>query len=201
MISNPDIKNDTKSIEINRQLIHLLDDLLQAGNWEESLLLRTVNKQIHQLREKAEKLLQEATSIEHDQHYQAQEKAGFVKVFISLYQTDGNNLEKWHLTLKALSEYSISRPVYFSEEHVNMLIRSKADIYREAYVVVLVKPVDIIHLAADKTAKDRFGNELVTLKVSAIKLENIVEFVHGRNRYEYESEGLVLKDQLMVEVL
>lgn len=185
---------ENKSIEVNKKLIDLLDGLLSACDWESSLFLKNASKRFIALRAEAERLLQEATGANAAQHTVKEiTKAGHRKIFISVYQTEGNNLQKWFATMKSLAEYSISRPVYAEEAHVQALIRSKADPEREGYVVLFVKEDDIIQLPPSRVATDRLGNELLSLKVGAVKRENIIEFVHAQQHYEMDEMGLRLR--------
>lgn len=186
---------DNKDIEINRKMIAMLDKLLAAGKWDESLFLRNISKKFRELRQEAEQLLIERTGFGTiATHVVPKEKPGHVKVFISLYQTEGNNLQKWHRTLRLLTDHSVSRPVYQNEEEVKAMIRAKADVLREGYVSLFVKEQDIMQLPPNKVATDKLGHELMTLKAHAVKPENILEFIHNQKRYHVEEQGLVLKD-------
>ncbi|QLH41365.1 MAG: Dot/Icm secretion system protein IcmQ [Coxiellaceae bacterium] len=184
---------------MNQKLVQVLDNLLATGNWETSLFLRTTAKQIQQLRAEAQQLLTEVMTMTgtHKQSIDAADRPGHVKLYISLYQADGNNLQKWQTTLKALADYSVGRPIYKQEEHVKANIRAKNDMTREGYVVVWVSETDIIKLSNSQTATDRFGNPLITLKMGAVRLENILEFVHCQQRYQVYEGNLVLSEDLV----
>lgn len=185
------------SIEINRQLIDVLDELLVKGNWEASLFLRAAGKQIRELRDQAYQLLIDVTGeITTQKNNNVLEKADHIKVYISLYQNEGNNLTKWYQMIKALTEHSVSRPVYREEEQAKVIIRSKADVQPEGYVAAFIKENDILQMPFGKTAVDRFGNELLSLRPGAIKLENIIEFVHCQQSYLLQDGGLVLKHKI-----
>lgn len=182
------------NIEVNRKLVDVLDELLTAGNWEASLFLKAAGKQIRSLRDRAQQLLIEVTNeTVAEQNNKVLEKADHIKVCVSLYQNDGNNLAKWYQAVKALTEHSVSRPVYRDEEHVKTMIRSKADAQPEGYVVAFIKESDVLRMPFGKTSLDRFGNELLCLRPNAIKLENIIEFVHCQQSYSLQENGLVLK--------
>jgi intracellular multiplication protein IcmQ len=188
------------SIEVNRQLVDVLDELLVAGNWEASLFLRAAGKQIHELRDRANQLLIEVTGdIATQKNNAALEKADHIKAYVSLYQNEGTNLTKWYQMIKALTEHSVSRPVYRQEEQVKTLIRSKADAQHEGFVVAFIKESDVLQMPFGKTAVDRFGNELLTLRPGAVKLENIIEFVHNQQSYLLQENGLVLKHNVNVQ--
>ena len=183
-----------KCIDINKRLVTVLDDLLAAGNWEASLFLKATAKQVKELRDRANQLLLEVAGISNIvSAQQTQERVGQIKVFISVYQTEHNNLGKWHQTLKALTEYSVSRPVYRDEEHVKQMIRAKENILREAYAVAYVKETDVIALPSGRVARDRWNNELLTLKPGAVRTTDIIEFAHAEKCYYFAEKELVLK--------
>lgn len=183
-----------KSIEVNRKLIAVLERLLKQGQWEASLFLKATSKQINELRQRAEQLLVETIGNAAALNKDDADKQGYKKVYISVYQAEGNNLQKWQQTLKALTEHSISRPIYDDEKQVQAILRNKIDPVREGYVSVYVKEGDII--TAGKASTDRIGNELLTLKVGAVKPENIIEFVHYQKSYYFKDEELVFKQEL-----
>lgn len=187
--------SDNTTIEVNKKLIAMLDGLLGGCNWESSLFLKTASKKFLALRMEAEQLLLASTAPDVTQKAVMQVKEGHAKVFISMYQMEGNNLQKWYVTLKSLDEYSISRPVYREEEHIRAMVRAKPDAQREAYVAIFVKNENIINLPPGRIATDKLGNELLTLKTGAVKLDNIIEFVHGEQRYQINETGLVLKTE------
>ncbi|GAG15177.1 unnamed protein product, partial [marine sediment metagenome] len=119
--------------------------------------------------------------------------AGYIKVYISLYQAQGSNLAIWQNMLKSLAQYSVTRPVYADEAHIRELVRSKPDPDKQAYAVVAIKEDDIMHLT--KPAVDQFGHELLTLKEGAVQLDNIIEFVHANQKhYLFRNNILILKD-------
>lgn len=188
--------NDT-TVEINQKLISILDKLLSACDWESTLFLRTASKRFRALRDEAQQLLIETTgtALQAQSKLTEFEKAGHIKVFVSIYQAEGSNLQKWHSTLKALTTYSIGRPVYREEEHIKTAIRAKTDAQREAYVSVFVKEDEIINLPTSHAATDKLGHELIGLKMGAVKAENIIEFVHCQKRYHFSDTSLIYKNE------
>lgn len=184
-----------RNIEINKKLIAVLDELLGVGDWQASLFLRTAGKQIQNLREQAQKLLAEVAGgiVAPRIGQETKAKDGYIRVYISLYQAEGNDNQKWYRTLKSLADYSLSRPVYLEEQQVRAMIRTKENTHKEAYVAVFIQEKDIIHLPGGRMATDRLGHELLTLKAGAVKTENIIEFVHDDKHYVLGEKGLVIK--------
>lgn len=191
-------KSNEKHIAINRDLITLLDELLASDDWQASLFLRNAGKRFAQLRDQANGLLQKMTgaSISNLDRHVVLEKAGYCKVYVSLYQAEGSNLQKWHHLLKTLTEYSIGRPVYRDEACIQKMIRAKEQVQREAYVSVWIKQEDILELSGARVAMDRLDQEILTLKANAIKPENIIAFIHCQKAYQVHEQGLVHKAEL-----
>jgi len=187
-----------KYIDINTKLLDAFDKLLASGDWEASLYLKATKKRILKLREQTEALLKEAQVIqaggsEEQEGVGKKLAAGQRKVYISLYQAEPDNLSKWKNILKSLPMLSISRPIYAEETHVHSMIRNKDAPQKEAYAVLLVDESDIIHAYHGKALADKLGNELLTLKQRAVRLDHIIEFVHGAKHYLYKGNELILQ--------
>ncbi len=182
--------------EITDQVAKLLKDLLATGNWEASLFLRTAYKKIYELYEEALSLsaqLGKNTTPEFEKVHQERLNQGLVLVYISIYQSDPLNLSKWETTLKSIREYSITRPVYGQQDHVEEAIRSKPGAINEGFVTVYIKKEDIIPPYAGKKVEDRWGHELLTLRDGSLLPSNILEFVHQGKKYEFKNGKLSLK--------
>jgi Dot/Icm secretion system protein IcmQ len=179
---------------LNEQLTQILRDLLAVGDWEASLFLRTAYKKLEYLYKQAATLLEldsnDLQFQEEQNHLKARQ--GYIKVFISIYQSDPHNLVKWENTLKNIREYSINRPIYRFEEYVQAMIRSKGS-FNEGYVVIFIQPTDIIPPYIGKVIQDRWGHELLTIRDNSLLSGNISEFVHESRRYEFRDGKLILR--------
>ncbi len=176
------------------ELVTILDELLDSNDWDTSLLLRTTKKHLVALREEAKQIadkLNDNVDAKLDQQVKTALKPDYIKIYISIYQAEGANLQAWQKMLKALANYSITRPVYENEERVREVIRAKPDMQRHAYAVVAIPQNSIIHL--EKPSLDQFSHELLALKEGAVQLQNIIEFVHANaKRYVFRNDTLVL---------
>lgn len=182
--------------EITDKVAELLKDLLATGNWEASLFLRTAYKKIYELYEEALFLsaqLGKSTAPEFEKIHQEKLNQGLVLVYISLYQSDPLNLTKWENTLKSIREYTITRPVYAQQDHVEEAIRSKQGAINEGFVTVYIKKEDIIPAYVGKKVEDRWGHELLTIRDGSLLPSNILEFVHQGKKYEFKNGKLSLK--------
>lgn len=188
----------TEYKKINEKLINILNDLLSTGDWQASLFLRTAQKKIESIYQQAvalsEEFDRENTRSASDEHA-VRTRQGYIKIYVSLYQSDPHNLVKWENTLRSIKEYSINRPIYRFEEHIQEMIRAKHGSSNEGYVVIYVEPTDIIPAYAGKIIQDRFGHELLTLRDNSLQPKNIIEFVHQGRRYFYKESKLLLKSE------
>ena len=175
-----------KVFELSEQLRDILDTILAPGDWQSSLFLKAASTKLKVLREKSDELFKSgnvtaevATSKDTSRKAAA---PGYVQVFILLYQVDGANLQGWYRTIKTLTEYNVTRPVYKEEDHAKEFIRSKtAGIDRNGYAVVNVKDSNFTEVGQQM---DQFNHPLFALKQAAVELQNVVEFVHG-NKMRY----------------
>lgn len=186
--------------EIGQRLVVILDGLLKTGNWENSLFLRASANRLRQLKDEAQRLAQSGASAQGVRLQDAKDKifaAGYIQVYVYLYQVDGSSLRNWQSAIKSLMEHSSSRPAYKTEEHVQEFIRSKTDLERHGYVVVNIKESDVYKLGS--TPMDPLGHPLLTLKDDAIKLENIYRFIHANKKtYIVQEQQLIYETDIKI---
>jgi len=188
-------KDENRDVELGKKLIKSLNKLLKKGDWTSSLFLRTARRRLAALRDEAQKLIDQAhakTTAEKESVAKKELPQGYIRAYIYLYQSQGSNLKLWEDMLKSLAKYSVTRPVYIEETHIREIIRSSTDIDRHAYAVVAIKEEDILKLG--KPSVDRHGHELLTLRETAVKIENILEFVHAnKTHYNFVNNKLIPK--------
>ena len=183
----------TEYTDIKNTVINALDKAIAEGDWEASLFFRNIGKKLQQVRDNFVRELAEEEKAEQVEEISAipQAKVGYQKIYISLYQAQDDNVERWQQSVKALAEYNISRPVYGEEGHMMTLIRAKTDRKREAYVVAQVPEDCVLPPYPGLPTEDKFGHALLSIKERSIRLENILEFVHGEARYHIIDGKLV----------
>jgi Dot/Icm secretion system protein IcmQ len=187
-----DKSKESPEIDIGAKLVKILDEALTTGEWD-TLFLRNVKKRLEGLRTEAGSLLKADKNIGmHAAPPSAQHNADeYIKIYILLYQLDSNNLQSWTSLIKTLREYNVNRPTYLDEQYIQELVRSKRDAEKYGYVTVNIKKTNIYQF--DKQMVDSFGHEIIALKEKAIKLENIIEFVHAnKRRYAFKDNKLFL---------
>lgn len=173
-------------------IIGAVDAIVNEQDWDQSLFLRNALKPLKQLREEAIQLKNEATMNVGDQQIALRPlEDDEMLVYISIFQSAGDNLRKWELQLSSIRSHLLGRPVYEQEENVEKVLRQKLVKTSEAYITVVVKKADIQSFAYQAERVDRLGNPLLTLKNSAVKPENIFEFVHQGKRYFFRNGKLI----------
>lgn len=177
--------------EVNKELLDLLNKLLQTPEWETSQFLKTSSKPIIEMRDKLRALVEQESAPALAALRRRIPTEGHIKVFVSLYQADGDNLSKWQQILRNISEYSVTRPIYAQESEVQALLRSKKDNKPEAYAVVYVAEADV--QPSTPGSSDQQGHELLTLRSGSLHANRIYEFVHRGNRYDWFEDALHLK--------
>ncbi|HVV69305.1 MAG TPA: Dot/Icm secretion system protein IcmQ [Gammaproteobacteria bacterium] len=180
--------------EARDRLVNALDKAINEGQWEGSLFFRNILKRLHEIREY---VVVELDDPEQDTEVNAElvnainkQEQGYQKVYIAIYQAQGDRLAGWTNAVSKLCDYYISRPVYQKEDHVREMIFAKRS-RNDAYVAIWVRQEDI--LGTNKT-QDRWGHELLILKEGSVKVENIIEFVHDNYRYSLMGNKLVLNN-------
>lgn len=190
---------------LSKKLKSALEGLLATGDWSSSPFLQTNAVKIRDLIAKADELshigelatnmttaVAGRSDIMADKSKNTME--GYSQVFILLYQVDGANLQSWQRNIWTLVDNIAARPVYKVEGDVNEFVRSKegAVVERYGYVVVNVKNEDFYQI---EPQLDPLGHKMFALKEDAIKLANIVFFVHAnKNRYVLRDKELVLQN-------
>lgn len=184
-------RNDESYIALCREILKSLNQVLDAGNWDESLFLRNSVKPLKQLRERVLHILKTVTGEEADAKDAL--PAGTQFVYVSLFQSKGHDLRQWEMQLRSLHRYMSGRPAYAREEDIESLIRSKISPEGDAYVILAV-PLDAIReVEYMPTRLDRQGRELVSLKEGAVTPDQIIEFVHVKKRYRFINGKLIEK--------
>lgn len=186
-----DIHDRSDYIALAKSVVAAVDEILKSQDYEESLFLRNTVKPLKAIREQAFSLLKQIDEQETSSRTIPTLEADMEPVYVLLFQSDGQNMQKWEQLLRGLSRYALGRPVYQAEADARKVIRTKMTDGQEAYVKVAV-PKSLLEASERLSPRqDRFGNVLVTLPVGAIKSDTILEFVHGKKRYHFDKGELI----------
>lgn len=183
-----------------RDVLRVLDDTIEQGPWNKSTFLGAVGKKLKDIRFGFKNRLrfldpsfEEAiTSVKIESPIAAPptKTDNQIEAFVSLYNADGGNLEKWEKILYALGRQIVTRPVYGTEKEIRAVMRAKAFVRNDAYAAFYVDKEDIIPPRDGKPPVDRLGNVLLILKDTALKNENITRFCHESGSYLFKNNTL-----------
>lgn len=178
------------------EITQALEDALKQGHWQQGLFFRTIGDKLEKYREK----FHDSAMLWHARVVEANEKddgskpagAAMKRVYVSLYQAGGQNLNNWQYMLSHLAEHTMGRPAYGERDHIEAFIRSRPVPSNEAYLVADVLEKDIVSgMGKGGERTDNEGRPMLSLNKGAVKLENIEEFVHATGRFEITGGALV----------
>lgn len=179
-------------------LLKSVEQAVKEGPWEKSIFLRATGKKLKDFHDKLRNILKtqekQTLSSIHSQlakHASNAATGGQTEVFVSLYNSDGQNMQRWQRLLLTISSQAVSRPVYANQHDVEELIRAKPNKINEGYASVSVPNDYILTNKNNNQPKDRLGNDLVVTKDGSIKTENINYFMHDFTRYTIKNNQLV----------
>lgn len=183
-----------EELETALEIIAAFDDAILKGPWEHNLFFKGIGKSLRELREKfiRDAGLEELFATENKEQIEEKSSEDYTEVYVSLYQAEGANLNKWQIVVNSLAGYNVNRPIYQNEDDIQKAIRNKTFRQNDAYVAVKVRKEDIMPPITDKPPTDRNGYPLLTLREGAIKTENITRFSHMNGDYDFRN-GVLTK--------
>ncbi len=152
---------------------------------------RFVQERLQKLLEHLEKNLAEANLKKEDKTKSATNSQDLL-VYVYLFNAHGLDVRSWlrMLIAKRFYEYSVNRPIYLEEAHVESFVKHKANKVQHGYLVVAVNKSDLIQ---SDTAKDSLGQPLVKIKEGALHFEKLISFVHNGQSYLVNEDGEMIK--------
>lgn len=187
-----------------RNLLHALDKTIETGPWDKSVFLGAIGKKLKDVRYDFKNRLtfldpefDESESEESDNQAISNKTLEMptltdsqTTAYVSLYNANGSNIQKWEKILETLEKQIVSRPVYGSEAEIRNVMRAKINRTNEAYALFFLNKSDIITPKDNKPVLDRLGNTLLILKDMALKLDNVLRFYHESGVYLFKNNTL-----------
>jgi len=187
-----DTLSETDKTALLKAIIEAVDHVLTAGDWDSSLFLRNIVKPLKNIKAEAEAELQTHSGAGTAADIAvAPLSSSEVEVYISLFQSDGYNMNKWEMQLRSLERYIVGRPVYQHQADVEKRIRLKAGTVNEAYIAVAILKSEILTDTVSTLQKDPHGHPLLSLKETALKTGRIISFTHQNIHYRFVSGKLI----------
>lgn len=171
------------------------DDALQDESWDQSLFLRGIRKKLQEIYDEFKQAIQPSDTSNTKTGFRQAAKTAEdrIKVYISLYNGNGNSVRQWEQLLHNIAHQVINRPVLKTEKDVRELIRSKAIKQNEGYVEVEIPKTSIIAPPGGVPLHDSFGHELLSIKEGSVIPKTIIRFVHSSGVYMFMDNKLILQ--------
>lgn len=186
---------DNLTDEQSEAILKALNEAIETGPWDKSSFLKVIGKNLNEIRENFLNQLGtlSKSQLRAESHLanRIALRSGQQEVFVSLYSSDGQNIQSWERIVANLPRQMISRPIYADEEDVKAIIKIKENKNNEAYVAIYINQHDILPIGADKSSFDKLGKALMSLKDKTLSLDNISRFVHHSGVYRYDRGRLI----------
>ena len=181
--------------KLTLRLLKALDTAIAEGSWDGGLFFQAAGKKLRDIRDRIKQELDidigsdtsaPATAVTTVMKY-----SGLIDVYVSLYCSEGNNIQRWETILTTISRQAITRPIYKKEKDVREVISAKESKSNDAYIIAYVNENSITKTLSGRPLLDRYGHELLVLKENSIIVDNIAKFIHTSGEYTYEKGRLV----------
>lgn len=186
---------DRLSEEQKEMVLKALNEAIENGPWDQSNFLKAIGKNLTEIRDDFLNKLgaQSQAQLKAESHKASRIalRSGLKEVYISLYSSDGTNIQSWEKIVANLPRQMISRPIYADEADVIAILKTKENKSNEAYMAIYINQTDILSLAADKSPVDKLGKVLLSLKDKSLNLDNASRFVHESGVYHLEHGKLI----------
>ena len=184
---------DELTPEETKEILEALNAALDKGPWKKSIFLRAIGKKLEGVREEFKSGLVDETALIANQELakEVKPKSDKTMIFISLYNAQGKQIERWEQLIGALLLQTLTRPTYRQERDIQEAISITGSAEAQGYVSVEVKETDILTIPEGKAPKDRRGVKLLSLRKNALKPENIQRFYHSSGVYAFEAGKLI----------
>lgn len=189
-----DDRTKARCLVLLRQINATIATVTGFADQDQGPFIQNLLVPLRQLQTQAQALLDQLETARQHVRPEYVCKEDEVKVYVSLYQADGHDKQKWEAQLASIETYLVGRPIYQYEADIRRVIRQKLVGTTEAYAVLVVPKHHIVanDISAKKT--DRHGFALVTIEASEIRPEHVLEFVHGSKRYHLIDGHLIRKE-------
>lgn len=188
---DPEKEQKQKLLALVREAI-ARDDALRE-QYQVGEKFRFIRERLHGLLERLEKL---ALVEELAEKKRVTEMASDeMPVFVYLYNAHGLTFKSWQnmLSQKVFYEYSVNRPIYSQQLHIEELLRGKANKLQHGYLVFFVKKTDILSPVTETSPKDALGNPMIKIREGSLRTDKFVVFVHNLHEYILDAEGLLIR--------
>ncbi len=119
-------------------------------------------------------------------------------VYVSLFNTQGKQLESWLRLLdnKSLYEHSVNRPIYANQNEIEEMLANKPNKEQNGYFIIAIKKNDIMADENTTTLRDPNGFPLLRLKQGAFNSGKIQAFIYRGQAYQIDKAGKLIPKKI-----
>jgi intracellular multiplication protein IcmQ len=196
------------TLEEVQKVQDIMNQLLAEKDWEQATYLKILREELQKIYSAFNVLASQVYSQVNDEA-QAQaellnfDKTNFKLVYISVYSSEGVNLDSWQRILSNLPKQFITRAIYENEYDAQDAIKLAPVFANAAYVAIWVDKNLILSPEDFPPQFDKIGHQLINLRDRAVQLNKIEYFWNNMSKYRWINEGFdfieTVKDMLLRE--
>ncbi len=176
-----------KIIKLYEDVKSALDLKMALDVWDSGPVMRLYRKRVARCRTDVANMLLKLK--DRERHVEVKEKfvnerEGYQKVYIPLFQVEGRDMVRWEVVIKSLSTSLVGRAVFEDESAVEKYIRERDKGTQDGYVIAWVSTEEVNKSKAMSTG----GHTGIALSDHGFKQEDSLQFVHA-NSAVYDLRG------------
>lgn len=183
------------TIEEVQKVQEIMNQLLTEKDWEQASYLKILRQELEKIYSTFNTLANQVYSqVNEETEARAQflnfDKSNFQLVYISIYSSEGENLDAWQRILFNLPKQFITRAIYENEYDVQDAIKQAPVFVNAAYVAVWVDKNAILSTEGFPPQLDKIGHQLLNLRDRSVQLNKIDYFWNNMSKYRWINDGL-----------
>ncbi|NBX84538.1 MAG: Dot/Icm secretion system protein IcmQ [Gammaproteobacteria bacterium] len=196
------------TLEEVQKVQDIMNQLLAEKDWEQATYLKILREELQKIYTTFNELAGQVYSqVSEEAQAQAQllnfDKTDYKLVYISVYSSEGVNLDAWQRIIINLPKQFITRAIYENEYDVQDAIKMAPIFANAAYVAIWVEKNLILSSEDFPPQFDKLGNQLINLRDRAVQLNKIDFFWNNMSKYRWINDGFdfieTIKDMLIRE--
>jgi len=196
------------TLEEVQKVQEIMNQLLAEKDWEQASYLKILREELQKIYSAFNVLASQVYSqVNEEAEAQAQllnfDKTNYKLVYISVYSSEGGNLDSWQRILSNLPKQFITRAIYENEYDAQDAIKLAPVFSNAAYVAIWVDKSHILSPEDFPPQFDKLGHQLINLRDRAVQLNKIEFFWNNLSKYRWINEGFdfieTVKDMLIRE--
>jgi intracellular multiplication protein IcmQ len=182
------------TLEEVQKVQEIMNQLLGENEWEQATYLKILREELQKIYTAFNLLASQAYAqvneeAEAQTHILNFDKTNYKLVYISVYSSEGENLDSWQRILFNLPKQFITRAIYENEYDAQDAIKLAPVFVNAAYVAIWVDKNLILSSEDYPPQFDKMGHQLINLRDRAVQLNKIEFFWNNMSKYRWVNNG------------